>query len=189
MLNIQNIITQLMSKQASLSAYSAMTGGSNGSYSGTQACFSTVMDKLDKNLNNAASDDELINMRSNIPGVSSASLPVNPAVGIVDAITQQVKSNENPTVDINQMINDYMRKTYTSQTSVITAFSGVTNLPTQVTQMQGALYNQIVSKLAEQVRSELYNSKNRISSSADTDTSIYAHSKSKSEVDDVSLDF
>lgn len=182
MAKVENILLQVLGYQ---SGSSYLTSATSGSYSSSTATpsFATVMSQLNKNLSSANTDNTLSSIASSSSTYSGLSQNTNPASAIVSLITQKVKDSKNSNVNIEQMVKDYLSDNYQGQADVISTLAGVTNLPNQVTQMQGSLYNQIVSKLTQQVRESVYNSGDKFDSLYSTDIETDKDSNSDTSVD------
>ncbi|MFH0703232.1 MAG: hypothetical protein V2B14_06855 [bacterium] len=105
--------------------------------------FSSVFAQLSKNIDNAS-----INKNNNLYGYNSPN---------IDTIVQKIKENDNNNLDIDTQIKEYLLENYGgNKEAVIMNFSGVQNLPAQMTTMQDQIFNQIISKISIQVRKDIY---------------------------------
>lgn len=153
--------------------------------------FDTVLQKLNNNIDNAdmMSTVNSLSNSSSLYGQSSSSISDQTKIdvsSVVSYITQQMKDNPNSSLDVNTLIKNYLTETYGSQAEVIKNIAGVNKLPSQMQNMESQIFNNIVSKIAVQVRENLYS---KITSTTD---SLYygddsSDTTSTSDTDDLNL--
>ncbi len=101
----------------------------------------------------------------------------------INAIVSKIKNDNNDYLDVETQIRTYLIQNYGgSKSAVIQNFAGVTSLPQQAISMQDILFENIVKKIAVQVREDLYKKDSALSSS------IFYSDDSDSSVDTSSYD-
>lgn len=169
-----NLAMQIMgylSGASGVNTYTSSTTSSTSSSSVTES-FASVLAKLDNNIENAT-----INKNMYLKGFGlvqgSSSTNVTPTPDI-DTIIAAIKNNKSDSVDIESAVEEYLSENFgDSKLEIIQTLSGVSSLPTQVTALQNEIYRNIVSKIASQVRENLYEDQNNsnlsVFYSSDTD--------------------
>lgn len=145
--------------------------------------FSTVMTQLNNNLSHAVLSSDINSYdygNYSYKPISYNKLAIMPNI---NAIVSKIKNDNNDYLDVETQIRTYLIQNYGgSKSAVIQNFAGVTSLPQQAISMQDMLFENIVKKIAVQVREDLYKKDSALSSS------IFYSDDSDSSVDTSSYD-
>lgn len=132
----------------------------NSTYNATtndQQSFSTMLAQLNNNIDNASLNNSMNSYgynKYNFNPVNKNQTMITPNI---NAIVQKIKSDKSDTVDIDGQVKEYLLENYgDSKLGVIMNLSGSQEIPIQAITMQDQIFQNIVSKLAAQVREDIY---------------------------------
>jgi len=159
MSGFKNQIIQALSYSSKVNSANAYSPNSVYSSNEDNKNFSNVLDQLNKNI-----DKALLTNNMNLYGYNNYSFnPINSNQTVItpniNAITQKIQDDTSDTVDIDSKVKEYLLENYGgSELGVIMNLSGTQNLPIQAITMQDQIFNNIATKIAFQVRENLYSS-------------------------------
>ncbi len=178
-LQLLGILSNLQGAKVSSSRASGFSASTSTASTLTTADFATVMHRLNYNVDNASTNSPV-----NIYNPSSSqNLNNNIQTSIspnISAIVKKINKNKNSLLGAEGQIREYLLENYGgSESAVIRNLAGVQNLPTQMLTIQGAIFNQIVTKLSIQARESMYSSYNA--------TSLYGNDSESADSDDSTI--